>query len=75
MPETMQKVSQREANYRKGNGMRCSLCANFQPPESCAVVSGTISDMGVSDLFAAKDAAPQEAAPDPTAIENMLFGM
>ena len=33
---------------------RCGLCANFAPPNSCALVQGTISPNAWCQLFSAK---------------------
>ncbi|MGE4426044.1 MAG: hypothetical protein AB7G37_06310 [Solirubrobacteraceae bacterium] len=61
------KVPMAEAGYRQGDpmGAACGACANFQPPDRCAVVAGQIDPAGVSDLFEPIGAAPagQEAAP------------
>ncbi len=38
------------------DGAKCSLCVQFQPPNACKVVSGTISPEGWCAAFAAKPA-------------------
>ena len=51
-----QKISQAAANYRntpKGK-QSCAVCVNFQPPNACKFVEGTISPNGWCTLFAAK---------------------
>lgn len=47
------KAPQAEVHYRPAAtpDQSCSSCANFQPPQSCAVVAGVIDPHGVSDLF------------------------
>ena len=51
-----QKLSQAAAKYQdhpKGS-QKCSICANFQPPNACRFVAGTISPNGWCQLFAPK---------------------
>jgi hypothetical protein len=51
-----QKLSQAAAKYQgqpKGQ-QSCAVCANFQPPNACKFVEGTISPTGWCLLFAAK---------------------
>jgi len=51
-----QKLSQAVAKYQdqpKGQ-QSCAVCANFEPPNACKVVQGTISPIGWCQLFAAK---------------------
>lgn len=52
----MPKVTQKDANYQKAPDEEnlCADCANFVSPDSCTVVSGTISPEGTCDLFAPK---------------------
>jgi hypothetical protein len=50
------KISQEAAKYQaqpKGQ-QSCAVCANFQPPNACKFVQGTISPNGWCLLFAAK---------------------
>ncbi len=50
------KISQAVAKYQdqpKGQ-QSCAVCANFQPPNACKFVQGTISPNGWCQLFAAK---------------------
>lgn len=54
-----QKASKQEAKYQdqpKGQ-QRCDICVNFQPPDQCRFVSGTISKTGWCQFFAAKENA------------------
>ncbi len=51
-----QKLSQAVAKYQdqpKGQ-QSCAVCVNFQPPNACKFVQGTISPKGWCQLFAAK---------------------
>lgn len=54
--EAQQKISQAAAQYQdKPKGKQsCAVCANFQPPNACKFVQGTISPNGWCMLFAAK---------------------
>lgn len=47
------KMRPDQAGYRPSTpgGPRCDQCANFIPPDQCAVVAGKISPDGVSDQF------------------------
>ncbi len=50
------KLTQATAQYQdkpKGQQM-CAVCVNFQPPNACKFVQGTISPNGWCLLFAAK---------------------
>jgi hypothetical protein len=50
------KISQATAKYQntpKGQ-QSCAVCVNFQPPNACKFVDGTISPNGWCMLFAAK---------------------
>ena len=50
------KISQAVAKYQntpKGQ-QSCAVCVNFQPPNACKFVDGTISPDGWCLLFAAK---------------------
>ena len=51
-----QKITPAAAKYQdqpKGQ-QSCAVCANFQPPNACKVVQGTISPSGWCLLFAPK---------------------
>jgi hypothetical protein len=50
------QVDKQNAQYQdQPNGQqRCSLCANFQAPSACLVVTGTVSPNGWCKLFKAK---------------------
>lgn len=46
------KKTQEAVRYRMGSNERyCSVCVMYRPPKSCTNVSGSISPMGVCDLF------------------------
>lgn len=47
------KTSQKDAGYKPQptDGRKCLICANFQAPESCQLVEGTISSNGSCKLF------------------------
>jgi hypothetical protein len=50
------KIAQAAAKYQntpKGQ-QSCAVCANFQPPNACKFVDGTISPKGWCMLFAPK---------------------
>jgi hypothetical protein len=51
-----EKISQAQVQYQQSanNGQRCSICVNFQPPSSCAIVSGKINPDGWCIAFAPK---------------------
>jgi hypothetical protein len=48
-----QKLSQRDAGYQDTpkDDHACGTCTLFQPPKSCKVVEGDISDHGWCKLF------------------------
>jgi hypothetical protein len=51
-----QKISPAAAKYQdqpKGQ-QSCAICINFQPPNACKFVQGTISPSGWCQLFAPK---------------------
>ena len=50
------KMAKQDAGYHDAprGGARCDRCVQFQPPEACNVVQGTISPSGSCDLFAPK---------------------
>jgi hypothetical protein len=68
MPGKTGKVSLDEANYRNSgdDGKSCSNCENFNAPDQCNLVNGTISAAGMCDLWAKKR--------DETDLMNQLFG-
>lgn len=55
-PAHAAKMSPKAMSYRPSpNGnQRCDNCANFQPPNGCKVVDGTISPSGWCILYRAK---------------------
>jgi hypothetical protein len=52
----VKKVAQTVVQYQTSpkNGQSCSKCANFEPPNACKLVAGTISPSGWCLLFAPK---------------------
>ena len=54
--QAAQKVAQKDVQYQETpkDGNKCSLCTNFQPPNACAIVAGTISPNGWCVAFAPK---------------------
>jgi hypothetical protein len=46
------KMVQYQTSPKDGN--KCSLCVNFEPPNACKIVSGTISPDGWCIAFAPK---------------------
>lgn len=54
--DAQQKITQAAAKYQgqpKGQ-QSCAVCVNFQPPNACKFVQGTISPSGWCLLFAPK---------------------
>jgi hypothetical protein len=51
-----EKVAQTVVQYQKQpkDGHMCSTCINFQPPNACKVVAGTIDPNGWCLLYAPK---------------------
>ena len=47
-PADAAKMSQKAMSYRQNpnGGQRCDACVNFQPPNGCKVVDGTIAPNG-----------------------------
>ncbi|HEV2300614.1 MAG TPA: hypothetical protein VGR91_03500 [Stellaceae bacterium] len=54
-----QKVSKAAAKYqdRPKGQQRCAICVNFQPPDHCRFVQGSIAETGWCQFFAAKENA------------------
>ena len=50
-----EKLGQSDADYQATpkNGQQCSECTKFQPPQSCSVVTGSISPKGWCKLYEA----------------------
>lgn len=50
------KVSQSSASYqpRPKGQQRCNACNQWQPPNGCKTVDGTIDPLGWCDLFVSK---------------------
>lgn len=51
-----QATSKKVANYQDhpNDGHHCSGCRNFRPPNSCRIVSGTISPNGWCKFYSSK---------------------
>jgi hypothetical protein len=54
--QPVQKVDQKLVMYQPTpkNGQACNKCVNFDPPNACKLVAGTISPAGWCQLFAPK---------------------
>jgi hypothetical protein len=54
--QAQEKISQAQVQYQQSpnNGQHCSICVNFQPPASCAIVAGKINPDGWCIAFAPK---------------------
>jgi hypothetical protein len=54
-----EKVSQAEAKYQNQpkSQQRCEICLQFQPPSTCKIVNGRISQKGWCQFFAARENA------------------
>jgi len=52
-----QKVAQELVQYQNmpKDGAKCSLCAQWQPPNACAIVAGVIDPNGWCVAYAAKE--------------------
>ena len=56
--EETQKIEKSLVGYQEkpnANGQHCSVCANFQPPNACAIVAGEINPNGWCGAFAPKE--------------------
>ncbi len=64
----MSKVDMETAGYKSAgdDGKSCASCESFQPPDQCALVDGTISAGGVSQLYSKKR--------DEQSVMDQLFG-
>jgi hypothetical protein len=64
------KISQKGVNYQDhpDGDKRCDKCVQFQPPNACKVVDGTISPQGSCRIFVPIRQAvrPQSAIPSTT---------
>ena len=51
------KIAQEQVQYQKTpkDGNKCSTCVNFQPPNACKIVAGTIEPEGWCIAFAPKE--------------------
>jgi hypothetical protein len=54
--QATEKVAQNLVQYQQTpkDGQKCSLCVNWQPPNACKVVAGTINPDGWCVAFAPK---------------------
>ena len=56
--EETQKIEKSLVGYvdksTNPDGQHCSICVNFQPPKSCALVAGVINPNGWCGAFAPK---------------------
>ena len=57
--QAQEKIAQQMVQYQNNpkDGQLCSGCANWQPPNACAIVSGNINPNGWCIAYAPK--APQ----------------
>lgn len=70
-----QKVSQTDANYRKGSPVEhCGLCQYFEGGDQCSQVEGPISPYGISDIYRSRKNpwGPTLGPQERTAIRNMM---
>jgi hypothetical protein len=58
-PSEAQKIPHADAKYQSTpNGQqRCEICLQFEPPDHCKIVQGTISASGWCQYFAARENA------------------
>ena len=56
---SQQKVSKAEAKYQDSpkGVQRCEICVNFQPPDQCQIVQGTIGKTGWCQFFTGREGA------------------
>jgi hypothetical protein len=56
--QQQQKVDQKTAQYQSypKNGQACAKCVQFEPPNGCKIVAGTVSPAGWCALFSPKPA-------------------
>lgn len=54
--QAQEKIGQTVVQYQKQpkNGQMCSTCLNFEPPNACKIVSGTIDPNGWCLVYAPK---------------------
>ncbi len=54
--EAQEKVAQSVVQYQAQpkNGQMCSTCVNFDPPNACKIIAGTISPNGWCVAYAPK---------------------
>ncbi|WP_428491274.1 high-potential iron-sulfur protein [Rhodopila sp.] len=51
------KIAQAQVQYQQTpkDGNKCSTCVNFQPPNACKIVAGTINPNGWCIAYAPKE--------------------
>lgn len=57
--QAQEKIAQAQVQYQvqPKDGQKCSACVNFEAPNSCKIVAGTISPDGWCIAFAPKEQA------------------
>jgi hypothetical protein len=60
LAEAQPKISKVAVNYQDhpDGDKRCDKCAQFQPPDGCKMVEGTISPQGSCRIFIASHTSP-----------------
>jgi hypothetical protein len=64
------KISQKAVAYQDHpqGDKRCDRCVQFQPPNACKVVDGTISAQGSCRIFTPKQQAAKRSAATPSTV-------
>jgi len=54
--QAQEKLAQKIVQYQEQpkNGQMCNICVNFEPPNACKIVAGTIAPNGWCIAFAPK---------------------
>lgn len=57
--QAQEKIAQAQVQYqaKPKDGQKCSTCVNFEAPNACKIVTGTISPDGWCIAFAPKEQA------------------
>jgi len=57
--QAQEKIAQAQVQYQAQpkDGQKCSTCVNFEAPNACKIVTGTISPNGWCIAFAPKEQA------------------
>lgn len=72
---TQPKISPQTAGLRMAQGpMNCGACANFEPPNACAIVEGNVSPDMISDAFVSIDGSGDAVTGPDEDIMAMLGG-